>query len=73
MPENNTEKWKKKKERETGRTLQEGAETLIEKGKGWGEVSSLVGRSSDMRLLCLLIEMSPTSSSCEPNYNSNSS
>lgn len=72
MPENNTEKWKKNK-RETGRTLQEGAETLIEKGKGWGEVSSLVGRSSDMRLLCLLIEMSPTSSSCEPNYNSNSS
>lgn len=28
-------------------------------------------QSSNMRLLLLLIEMSPTSSSCEPNYNSN--
>lgn len=33
----------------------------------------LVGTHSDMRLLRLLIEMSPTSSSCEANYISNSS
>lgn len=51
----------------------------IEKGEslevgvpaGWAACST--EQSSDMRLLRLVIEMSPTSSSCEPNYSSNSS
>lgn len=40
-----------------------------ERGGGWGGVwwAALYSRS-DMRLLRLLIEMSLTSNSCEPNY-----
>lgn len=54
-----------------------GPESLIEKERAWrrpgrGLVGSLYSRS-DMRPLRLLMEMSPTSNSCEANYIRNGS